>query len=133
MPEPHKVFGKLLGDEGVYDQIVISVSDGSASSSLSPFSITVTETALGSMTLSWTAPTENTDGTALTNLSGYRLYYGRTEGNYPSRVVIDNIGMSSYVVENLLPATYYVVATSVNAAGIESAYSNVAVRMVEGI
>jgi hypothetical protein len=84
------------------------------------------------MTLSWTAPDKNTDGSTLSDLTGYHLYYGRTEGNYPSKIEINNPGIAIYVVENLMPATYYVVATAVNAAGIESNFSNVAVRVVEG-
>lgn len=121
----------LLGDEGVYDQIVISVSDGSDSSSLSAFSITATQVALGSMTLSWIPPVENTDGTTLVDLFGYRLYFGVSEGNYPNRIELDTAGIASYVVENLLPDTYYVVITSVNASGVESIYSNVVTRIVE--
>ena len=31
----------------------------------------------GSATLSWTPPTQNSDGSALTNLSGYSIYWGR--------------------------------------------------------
>lgn len=118
------------GDVGVYENVIISVSDGSASASLAAFDITVTQVALGSMSLSWTPPTENTDGSALTDLAGYRIYYGTSEGNYPNRIVIDTAGISSYVVENLVPDTYFVVATSVNADGIESAFSNVAVKTV---
>ena len=44
--------------------------------SLPAFSITVTQVGLGSMSLSWTPPTQNTDGSALTDLAGYKLYYG---------------------------------------------------------
>lgn len=121
-----------LGDVGVFVNIVISVSDGMDSASLSDFEVTVSQVALGSMTLSWTPPTENTDGSALTDLSGYCIYYGISEGNYPNRVEIDTAGISSFVVENLVPDTYYVVATSVNSAGVESSYSNVAIKTVEG-
>ncbi|MDH3545876.1 MAG: fibronectin type III domain-containing protein [Gammaproteobacteria bacterium] len=94
------------------------------------FSITVTEIGLGSMTLSWTAPTENTDGTPLTDLAGFNIYYGQSQGSYPNRIRIDNPSIDTYVVGNLLPNTYYAVATSFNTAGIESAYSNVAVKTV---
>ena len=120
-----------LADVGVFERIVVSVSDGIATTSLPEYSITVSQVALGSMTLSWTPPTQNTDGTVLTDLAGYRLYYGLSEGNYPNRVIIDTAGLASYVVENLIPDTYYVVATSVNAMGIESAYSNVAIKTVQ--
>src|SRR5271167_1095091 len=37
--------------------------------------ITVTPSS-GSATLIWSAPTENTDGTPLTNLAGFHVYYG---------------------------------------------------------
>ena len=82
------------------------------------------------MTPSWTAPAQNTGGTTLTDLAGYRLYYEISEANYPNRVENDTAGLTTYVVDNLAPATYYVVATSVNATGVESAYSNVAVKTV---
>ena len=118
------------GDEGIYTNIVISVSDGSTKVSLPAFSIEVTQTALGSMMLSWEPPTENEDGTALDNLAGYKLYYGTTSGNYTRQVRVNTPGLSSYVIENLLPDTYYVVATSFTTSGVESRYSNEAVKTV---
>lgn len=120
-----------LGDVGLFDQIVLSVSDGVYTDSLTAFSVEVSQVALGSMTLSWTPPTANTDGTALTDLAGYRIYFGLAKGNYPNRVDIDTAGLSTFVVENLIPDTYYVVATSVNAMGVESSYSNVALKTVQ--
>ena len=71
------------------------------------------------------------DGTVLTDLAGYRIYYGLSEGYYPNRIDIDTPGIAAYVVENLVPQTYYFVATSVNSAGAESIFSNVAVKTVE--
>jgi hypothetical protein len=120
-----------LADVGEFANVVISVSDGQAGTSLPGFSITVTQGALGSMSLSWTPPQTNTDGTTLVDLAGYNVYYGESAGNYPNRVRIDNPSISTYVVENLIPKTYYVVATSFNSAGVESAYSNMAVKVVE--
>ncbi len=123
----------LLGDEGVYAQIVISATDGSSTSTLPAFSIEVTQVALGSMSLSWTAPSENSDGTALTDLAGYNLYYGKSENNYSNRIHIDNPSITTFLVENLLPDTYYIVATSFNEIGIESAFSNMAIKTVESM
>jgi hypothetical protein len=80
--------------------------------------------------LSWTPPTQNTDGTALTNLAGYRVYWGTSQGNYTNSTTISNPGLSSYVVEQLTPATWYFALTAVNAAGAESSYSNVASKQV---
>ncbi len=118
----------LLGDEGVYSDITITVSDGSDTSSLI-FSVTVTSIGSASVTLSWTPPTENEDGTALMDLAGYNIYYGDSAGTYPNSIRIDNPGLSTYVVDNLTPKTYYFVATSFNAFGIESQYSNEAVKV----
>ena len=123
----------VLGDEGTYTNISISVSDGSTSVSLPSFSIEVTQTALGAMTLSWTPPTENEDGTSLADLAGYKLYFGTASGRYTRQVRIDNAGLSTYVIDNLLPDTYYVVATAINAGGVESRYSNEAIKTVTAL
>lgn len=112
------------GNVGTYANIVISVSDGQLSASLAPFTITVNAVRLGSVTLNWTPPTQNTDGTSLTDLAGYKIYWGTSAGNYPNSVTINNASISTYVVENLVPGTYEFVATSFNAAGVESSYSN---------
>jgi len=114
---------------GTYNDIRITVSDGTASSTLGPFSITVTAVSLGSVTLNWTPPTENDDGSALMDLDGYRIYWGPSQGNYPNSVTIGS-GLSSYVVENLAPGTYVFVATSFNTAGDESVFSNPATKVV---
>lgn len=121
----------LLGDVGYYENIKITASDGANSTSLPAFSIEVTQVALGSMTLSWTAPTHNDDGSALTDLAGYKIYYGTAPGNYTYQVRIDNPSVATYIIENLLPKTYYIVATAFNAAGVESSYSSMATKTVE--
>lgn len=119
-----------MGDAGLYNNIVISVSDGSAEVSLPQFTINVTQTATGSATLSWNAPTQNSDGSPLSNLAGYRIYYGNTQGSFPNQVQVDNPGVTTFVVENLTPDTYYFVSTAVNSSGAESQYSNVATKIV---
>jgi hypothetical protein len=127
--------GRLSGtptaaDVGVYTGIRITVSDGSATSSLATFSITVNSVSLGAVTLDWMPPTQNEDGSALVDLAGYKIYWGSSPGNYPNSVTINNPGLSSYVVDNLVPGTYEFVATSFNAAGVESSYSNPATKVV---
>ena len=113
-----------LGDIGLYTNIVITVSDGQASATTSTFSIDVTQVQLGSVTLSWTAPTQNTDGSTLTDLAAYRIYYGTSQGSYPNQIRIDNSGTTSFVVDNLVPDTYFFVATAINSQGIESDFSS---------
>ena len=118
------------GDVGTYSNISITVSDGSESATLGPFAIIVKDTTFGSVTLSWTAPTENEDGSVLTDLDGYRLYWGKTPGDYTNSVTIDNASITTYVVDNIAAGTYEFVGTSFNTAGVESRYSNPATKVV---
>jgi hypothetical protein len=112
------------GDVGTYSNIQITVSDGTASATLTAFNIQVTALATGSATLTWTAPSQNTDGSALTNLSSYKIYWSRSAGSYPNSATV-GVGIATYVVDSLTPGTWYFTITAVNAAGIESSYANV--------
>jgi hypothetical protein len=114
------------GDVGTYSNIQISVSDGKATTSLAAFSVQVVAIASGSATLTWQPPTTNTDGSQLANLAGYKIYWGKTQGNFTNSVTLTNPGLTSYVVAQLTAGTWYFAATAVNAQGIESVYSNVA-------
>lgn len=116
------------GDVGQFSNVQITVSDGRAQASLNAFSIAVNQIANGSVTLSWTPPTTNADGTPLTNLSGYRIYFGSSASNLNQLVVIGNPGTTRWVVDNLSAATWYFSMTSYNASGIESARSAVVSR-----
>lgn len=119
-----------LGDVGTYSNIQITVSDGATSTSLPRFSVNVIQSASGSATLSWEPPTQNTDGTVLSDLASYRIYYGLSVGNYPTQILVDNPGVTMYMVDNLVPNTYFFVLTSINTGGVESDFSNVATRTV---
>ena len=119
-----------LGDEGAYANIEISVSDGSLSASLPTFSVDVTQVALGSVTLSWTPPTQNEDGSVLTDLAAYKFYYGTASGSYPNSIRVDNPGIASFVIDNLSPNIYFFVATAINGSGVESRFSNEATKQV---
>ena len=62
-----------FGDAGSYDNISISVSDGSASASLPAFSIAVSQDGLGSVRLEWAPPQFNTDGTYACDLACFAI------------------------------------------------------------
>jgi hypothetical protein len=115
---------------GTSSNIVISATDGAATTSLAAFNVQVVATASGSATLSWAPPTHNSDGSPLTNLTSYRVYYGTSSGNYPNSTTINNPGLSSFVIDQLTPATWYFVITALNSTGVESAHSNVATKTV---
>jgi hypothetical protein len=84
----------------------------------------------GSTTLSWSAPTGNEDGTTLTDLAGYKIYWGTTPGTYPNSVTIRDKDAATYTVENLFPGTYEFVATSFNSTGAESRFSAPITRVI---
>ena len=67
----------------------------------------------------------------MTNLSGYKVYWGNAAGDYPNSVTLNNSGLASYVVENLGPGTYYFVVTAFNSAGTESQFSNAASKTIQ--
>ena len=86
----------------------------------------------GSVTLSWTLPTQNTDGTAYTDPGGLRLYYGTTPGGpYPIQVSIGDPTVTTYQYDNLAPGTYYFVATAYNSSNVESAFSGEATKVID--
>jgi hypothetical protein len=129
--------GRLSGtpsasDVGTYSGIVITVSDGAASASLAGFSIAVqaVQVGTGSATIAWTPPTSNTDNSPLTNLAGYRIYYGTSSGNLTQVLDLPNPGISSGVVENLAPGTWYFAVTSYNSSNVESERSNVTSKTI---
>jgi hypothetical protein len=78
----------------------------------------------GAVTLNWTAPTENTDGSPLTDLSGYDIHYGTKSGDYTQSITVSNPGLATYVVDNLTPGTYYFSVSAVNSEGTESPLSS---------
>ncbi len=77
----------------------------------------------GTATVNWQAPTENVDGSPVTDLSGFNIYYGTQTQNYTSKVQVDNPGLATYVIDSLPAGTYYFVVTAFNSQGAESDYS----------
>ena len=77
----------------------------------------------GLLSISWQAPTENVDGSPLTDLGGYTIYYGETSGNYTDEVSVNNPNATSFSV-TLASGQYYVAMTATDVDGNESAMSN---------
>ncbi|GAB4388021.1 MAG: hypothetical protein Kow0025_04900 [Thermodesulfovibrionales bacterium] len=75
------------------------------------------------ITLAWTAPATNTDGSPLSDLAGYKVYYGTSSGNYSQSRDAGNV--STYQLTGLnAGSNYYIVVTAYNSTGAESGYSN---------
>jgi Putative Ig domain len=111
---------------GTYSSIVVSVSDGSSSSSLAPFSITVTSTTptTGNATVNWTPPTQNTDGSTLTDLAGMIIYYGSSPSSLSQQVQVASASQASYTITNLASGTWYFGGVAYTTTGLQSAMSS---------
>jgi Putative Ig domain len=110
---------------GNYNSVVISVSDGTATSSLPAFTITVALPVTRSVTLNWTPPTQNMDGSPITNLAGYKVMYGSSPGQYSQTLNVPVATLTSVVIESLEAGrTWYFTVKSLNTSGVESDFSN---------
>ena len=82
--------------------------------------------------LSWVAPTEYTDNSALLNLAGFKIYYGTSEGNLIHSVSINDPSVTSYQLDQLQSnTTYYFAVTAIDSLGIESDYSATVSKIVQ--
>jgi hypothetical protein len=118
-------------DVGSYSNVSISVSDGVLSATLPSFSISVTQIGTGSATLSWIPPTTNANGTTLTNLAGYLVHYGTNAASLAETITIANPGISTYVISNISPGTWFFSVTAFNTSKVESHFSNIVHKMIQ--
>ena len=93
----------------------------------------ITCVAYKSTTLSWTQPTQNTDGTQLTDLTGYIVQYGTDpllKTGFSSKYIpVPNL---STTITTLVPGnTYYFSVASVSASGGTGPRSNFANMVVQ--
>jgi len=72
------------------------------------------------LTLAWTPPTTNEDGTPLTDLAGHRAYWGNVSGLYTG--VLD-VGMATTAVLTIHEGRSYFAVTAYDLAGNESEFS----------
>lgn len=115
--------GELTGtpraaDVGTDANIVISVSDGTSSTSLAAFGISVNEVSNGAATLNWSGVTQTLAGTVVGNLAGYIVYYGTSADNLNHQVKLENPGLTSYMVTNLASATWYFAVAAYTRDGV---------------
>ena len=118
--DPTTGTGSTVASTPVASTPVASTPVTSTSSSSGSSSGATTSPTSDNVTLSWSAPTENTNGSALTNLTGYIIYYGTSASAMTQTIDINTVGMLTYVVDNLSAGTWYFQIVAVNAAGVQS-------------
>jgi hypothetical protein len=128
------------GDVGTSPTIVVQVSDGVSAASLPGFRITVAPGSqppppppadpTGTAELSWTAPTQNTDGSPLTDLAGYFIYHGTNSNNLQQVAEVQDAQSTSHTVRALASGTHYFAVTAYNSSRVESARSAVGSKII---
>ena len=75
--------------------------------------------------LSWVAPSEREDnsGLSLSEIAGYRIYYGTESGNYQSQIDVNDGSAVDAQIFGIPRGTYYIALTTIDVDGRESAYS----------
>ncbi len=118
---------------GTYANIIVSVSDGQASSALPAFGITVTAPTVttGSATVSLTPPTQNTDGSTITDLAGVTIYYGSSPSNLSQSMQVTNPQPANYTISNLAAGTWYFGGMAYTTTGMQSAMSAIASATIQ--
>jgi hypothetical protein len=103
--------------------VTVASSDKTATNSTTPAKSNSPST--GTATLDWMPPTDNTDGSVLTDLAGYTVYYGTSPSNLTQSVKVTNPGLTAYTLSNLGSGTWYFAVSSYSSAGAESSPSSV--------
>ena len=93
------------------------------------FSLYATSVFAGQATLSWISAGKNADGTYLTDLAGYKIYYGTELGNYLNTIEVGNV--TSYQINNLTDErTHFFAVTAYDTSGNESGFSQEIVKFI---
>jgi hypothetical protein len=84
----------------------------------------------GTATLTWTAVTQNTDGTLLTDLAGYKVFYGVSASAMNTVALLSDPTLTTYVVRNLPSGTWYFAVAAYTSSGTEGAMSNIGTKTI---
>jgi Putative Ig domain len=117
-------------DEGQSSKVTISAKDAASSASIGPFTIVVTGPANGTATLSWTAPAYDANGSPITGLAGYNIYYGTDPSNLTKSINVAGAATTTYVVTGLTAGTYYFAVSAYNSEGVDSSLSNIGQKTI---
>jgi len=106
------------------EDLAKTIIDDTSSSASNDSSTPDTE-ARTDINLSWAAPSQREDNEpiSLSEIAGYKVYFGTARRNYTSNVNINDGTADGYTFNNLSAGTYYFALTTYDTAGRESQYS----------
>ena len=113
------------GDVRTWTNIQLTVTNGQQATQLSALSVTVVAqgAAMGTATVTWSAPTQRVDGSPIGELAGYRVLYGKSSRDYNNAVELNTTGINRYVLEGLGAGTWYFAVQAITRDGLTSAPS----------
>lgn len=83
-----------------------------------------------SVDVTWTAPTANTDGSALTNLAGYTIYYGTSPSELTQSIDVQDAGATDQIVSGLGNGTWYFAVAAYTNTGLRSSHSSIVSKTI---
>lgn len=124
----HRVSSFFLAALLIASASLSGCGGGVTTADVQPPAVSPVTEAKGSATLTWAAPSTNEDGTPITSLGGYKVYYGTTPGYYTS---VDVGPVSSYHLSGLAKGdVYYFAVSAYDSSGIESDLSEVVSKVI---
>jgi hypothetical protein len=125
----HK-FGGTATQLRLTSLLVLALVLGACSERSSTGSMTAPLAQQGTVTLVWVAPTDNTNGSPLTDLAGYHIHYGTNPDNLTQVIELAGTGNTEFELSGLTPGTYYFAITAYTTMGTESAESDVGYKTI---
>ncbi len=125
-PRPHVAVRLLaIAGVGLLAGCGSGTSDSNAAASQAQATGSSGNLSSGTATLSWTAPLDNTDGSMLTDLAGYHVYYGTDPNNLKQFADVAGASQVVFTANNLTTGTWYFTISAYNTAGTESPYAQI--------
>ena len=115
----------LASGASLTDSLTVSSVDGTTHTVVITIIGADEASTAANVSLSWVAPSEREDSTpiSLSEIAGYKIYYGTTPGQYTNSVDINDGIAEGYTFKALPLGTYFFVVTTYDAEGRESQYS----------
>jgi len=115
-------------DIGEYESITIAAADATHRIASSPFSINVIGPPAAH--LAWRKPEMRVDGSALDDLAGYRIVYGRNPEDLDRSIFIDDPDQLTYDFNTLEAGAWYFAVIALTANGLEGPATTPAMKMI---
>ncbi|MFV2004847.1 MAG: VCBS domain-containing protein [Gammaproteobacteria bacterium] len=116
----------LTNTDTLTDLLTISSVDGTKHTIvITIIGVNETVSSTADVTLSWVAPAEREDNKpiSLSEIAGYKIYYGTAQGSYNNSIDINDGTATGYTFTSFSAGTYYFVITTRDVDGRESQYS----------